>query len=410
MDSPKKIRWPRLVTGVVVMLFAGIIYAWSIINAPFRQLGMDTSQLGLNFTLTIVFFCLGGLGSGLISKQTSVRLRLALSALMLFSSFYITSILIFTMELTGDFHLLYMSYGVLGGLGIGMAYNTVITTVNAWFPDKRGLCSGILMMGFGFSALLIGRLADYMGQSEAYGWRDTYAAIGIALGVVLLIAAFLIKPPPPGTVFPQTKTKAEKKDRPEGETADLTPLEMIKRPSFIMIFVYVTLLASSGSAALSFARDIVLDVGAAESLAVTAVGILGIFNGLGRLTCGFLFDKLGIRKTQFISSSTAILAPLTVVGALMFSSLPLGLIGLCLCAFSYGFAPTTLSVFAAEFYGPKNFPLNFSIFNLVLIPAPFAATLAGSIKTATGEFMIAFLILTACTLVGFLINIGIRKP
>ncbi|MCL2151475.1 MAG: MFS transporter [Oscillospiraceae bacterium] len=411
MENNKLVRWPKLVIGVVILLFAGIIYAWSIIKAPFVSM-WDSGQLALNYTLTIIFFCLGGFFSGLISKKTSAMFRLIVSAALLFAGFFITS---FIIGGGGSIVVLYLAYGILAGTGIGFAYNTVISATNAWFPDKKGLCSGILLMGFGLSLLVIGNLADALGKAASIGWKTTYIILAIAIGVILLAAAFLVKPPPQGTVFPAPK--ASKKKQKSEAIKDYTALEMIKRPSFILAFIFITLVAASGSAALGVAKDIIIDVGAKESFAVMAVGLLGIFNGLGRLTSGWLFDNLGIRKTQFISSAVSILAPLTVVLALSISgqqvstlSMIVGIIGVCLCVFSYGFAPTTGSVFAAEFYGPKNFPLNFSILNLILIPAPFAATLAGSIKAATGEFRTAFIILAAGAAVGFLVNLGIKKP
>jgi len=412
MDNTKLVRWPKLVTGFIALLFAGIIYAWSITKTPFMLLGdggLDNSaQLGLNYTFSIIFFCIGGFCSGLISKQTTPRLRLVLCALLIFSSFFTSSLQIVTLPFTRNYFLLYMAYSMLGGLGIGMAYVTLISTVNMWYPDKRGFASGIMMMGFGVSLLIIGSIVDVMGKSEAIGWRSTYVIISIALGVVFLIAAIVVKPPPRGTVFPESKPVGE--DDPDSVVRDFTALDMIKRPSFYLIFIYIMILAMSGSAAISFAKDIILDVGAAESIAVVAVGGLGLFNGLGRLASGWLFDKLGIKQTQLISSAAAILAPLTVVMAITANSLILGIAGLCLCGFSYGFAPTTCSVFAAKFYGLRNFSLNFSIISLILLPAAFAATIAGSIKTATGGFMPAFIVLTALTAIGFFVNLAIRKP
>jgi len=394
------------------MLFSGILYAWSITNTPFIQMNGDdianATQLGLNYTLTIVFFCLGGFAAGLISKEVSTTLRLVLSAVMLFASFFSSSLLIVTLPFTGNYFMLYMAYGMLGGLGIGMAFVTVISSVNAWYPDKRGFSSGVMLMGFGLSLLILGRIIDVMGKSEAIGWRSTYVIIAIAMGVIFLIAAIMIKPPPQGTEFPESKS-VDKTDQAV-EIKDYTAFEMIKRPSFILIFIYIMILAASGHAAISFAKEIVLDVGATEGIAVTAVGLLGVSNGAGRFVCGWLFDKLGIRHTQFISSAVSIIAPLTVVMAIAAGSLIIGIVGLCLCGFSYGFVPTSNSIFASEFYGPKNFALNFSVLNLILIPAPFAAMLAGTVKTATGGFMLAFVILSALAVVGFFVNLAIRKP
>jgi len=421
-------RRVKLIVAVIVMLFAGVIYAWSITKTPFMIINdgvaQNTTLLGVNYTLTIIFFCLGGFIAGLVSKYTTITFRLVVSALLLFTGFFAASVQTVTFQYTHNYLLLFMAYGMLCGLGLGMAYVTVISTVNLWFPDKKGFASGFMLMGFGFSMLLLGSVVDYMGSSEAIGWRATYVVIAIALGVVLLTAAIFIKPPPKGTVFPEPKAKKVinrsdddyKTDIPGEEpqrtlrNKDFEAREMIRRSSFVLIFIYITILATSGSAAISFATDIIIDVGATERFAVIAVGMLGVSNGIGRLVIGWLFDRLGLRKAQFISSVTAILAPLTVVLSLITSSLILGVTGLCLCGFSYGFAPTTSSVFTSEFYGTKNFPLNFSIMNLILIPAPFAAMLAGGVKSMTGGFMPAFIILTVLTVAGFFINLAIRKP
>ena len=401
MGSTKLVRWPRIVTGVVTLLFAGVIYAWSILKVPFEA-SWDAGQLGLNYTLTVCFFCIGGFISGLISKKTTSTLRLIISAVLLFLGFFIAS----RLE-GGSVVSLYLSYGVLAGIGIGFVYNTVIGTVCAWYPEKKGLCSGILLMGFGLSSLIIGRIADIMGKSEAIGWRNTYVIIAISLAVVLLIAAPLVKPPPAGTVFPAPK--AERKARQSREVRDYTALEMIKRPSFVLGFIYVAIIASAGSAAISFARDIILDIGATPGFAVTTVGMLAVFNGFGRLLSGWLFDRFGIKKTMYVVSSAAVAAPLIVVLALTLNSLVLGIAGVCLCGLSYGFAPTVCSAFASEFFGPKNFSLNFSIFTLILVPAPFAATLAGMIKNLTDGFSAAFIILTAVSVVGLFIGMCIKK-
>ena len=412
MELTIRTRRIKLIVAVIVMLFAGIIYAWSITNTPFALVSngdvINATQLGLNYTITIMFFCIGGFAAGLISKYTTSSLRLVLSAAMLFTSFMASSLQIVTLHYSGNYFLLYMAYGVLGGLGIGMAYVTIISTINMWYPDKRGFSSGVILMGFGLSLLIIGRVVDLLGNSESIGWRTTYVIIAIALSVVFLIAAVFIRPPPKDTVFPEPKSA--KGDKAKDIAQEYTALEMIKRPSFILAFIYITILASTGSAAISFAKEIMLDVNASDGLAVTAVGMLGVSNGLGRLALGWLFDKKGLWKTRLISSAVAILAPLTIVFALMANSVILGLIGLCLCGFTYGFAPTTSSVFTSQFYGQKNFPLNFSILTLILIPAPFAAMMAGGIKSGAGGFLYAFVILTALTIVGFFVNIAIRKP
>ncbi|MCL2627282.1 MAG: MFS transporter [Oscillospiraceae bacterium] len=407
MESIVSIRRQKLIIGVVIMLFAGVIYAWSILKTPFI-FGDNYTQLGLNFTIALMCFCFGSLLSGVISKQSTSSFRLVLSALLLFSGYFISSFLIVTLPQTQNYLLLYMAYGVLGGLGVGIAYNTIVSTMNKWFPDKRGFCSGLLITGFGLSVLLLGRVLDIMGRSEAFGWQRTYSILAFSMGVVFIIAAVVIRPPPKGASFPQVK-KENNKER-AASPKDFTAAQMIKKPAFILIFVYTTVLAAIGNASLAFAGDIISDLGGAQELAVTVVGILGVSNGLGRLTSGFLFDHHGIKKTQMISSAITIMAPITVVAALMSGIVWLGIAGLCLCGMAFGFAPTTCSVFASEYFGTKNFASNFSIMGLILIPASFASAITGSIRAETGEFTVAFIILSALAFVAFVVNLGIKKP
>ena len=119
--------------------------------------------------------------------------------------------------------LLYLTYGALAGLGIGIAYNVVIATVSSWFPDKKGLCSGALMMGFGASALVLGNIADSLFKSDL-GWRTTYVILGAAIGTVLVLTSLLLNKPGGNAILPQPK--AGKTDASAGlDKRDLPPVK-----------------------------------------------------------------------------------------------------------------------------------------------------------------------------------------
>ena len=414
-------RWMRLALGALVLLFVGIIYAWAILKTPFAgEFGWDAGQLSMNYTLTIVAFCIGGFIAGMLSNKTSPRLRLIVAAVLLFGGFFLAS------RLTGDnIWLLYLTYGVMSGTGVGFAYTTIIGLTNAWFPDKKGLCSGVLLMSFGLTSLIIGNLADLMIKTESIGWRTTFLVLAIAEGVVLVVASLFIKAPAEGTIFPLAKSSEKPKSsggssRRSATSAKLsksrkaaevpreyTVTEMIARPSFWLLFVFLVLLAAVGSAAIALAADILLGLGIEAP--ATIIGIISIFNGLGRLASGALFDKFGLRNTQYLISALAISAPLTVMLAVYMNSMPIGVFGLCLCYFSYGFAPTTSSVFTSSFYGMKNFTQNFSVMNLLLVPAPFAAVMAGTVYAGTGSFLVPFMILAACSFLGLALNLMINQ-
>ena len=395
MDKRLKTRWGLLVLGTIVLLFAGIIYAWSIIKAPFSEIfGWSAAQLNFNFTLTMCFFCIGGLVSGLLAKKLSICVRMLIAAALVGGGFAIVSALG-----AKQLALLYIGYGFMTGSGIGIVYNTVIAAVNAYFPDLRGISSGALMMGFGFSTLLLGNVAVTMFDIDAIGWRTTYLILGAALAVIFVIAAIVIKMPPKDLVFPTPSGK-----RAAGETGEeLNSIQMLKRASFWMLFVFFILFAAVGSTAIAGAKGQFEALGAAKAATLLA-GVLTVCNGLGRIVSGALFDALGLRKTQYITSGVVIVATaLTLIGY-AFGVTAAGVIGLLLCGFSYGFSPTMSSAFVSAFYGKKHFGLNFPILNLILIPASFVPTLMSGMSLT-----VTFGVLTAFSVVGLIINVSIKK-
>lgn len=405
LQNSKLLRWPHLLLGIISMLFAGIIYAWSILKVPLAtEFHWNAAQLALNYTLTISFFCIGVFISGLQSKKTTPKFRFIIGAICILIGFLITS----NLSENGIFFL-YLSYGIIAGTGIGFIYNTVISTTSLWFPDKKGLCIGALMMAFGFSALIIGNVAGKMIETSLIGWRGTFLILAIVIGLVLFISAFLIKTPREDTKFPLPKISSYN-TMVTADVKDYKSLEMIKHFSFWKIFIFLFLLASLGSVTIAFAKDLFINVGAGVGFSTTMVGVLSVFNGFGRLFSGAVFDRFGIRKTQLMASAVAIISPLLVLLALLCKSLTIGITGLCLCGFTYGFAPTLVAAFSSAFYGQKYFALNFSIINFILIMAAITATVAGVIVTATGSFTTVFILLIGCSVVGLFINLFIRHP
>lgn len=399
------VRWPRLLVGAVSMFFAGVIYAWSILKTPLAdEFGWSASALALNFTLTLCFFCIGGVLASQITKRAGVRCTLLISAALVLVGFFLAS------RLSGSIGMLYFSYGFLCGMGIGMAYNAVISTTGAWFPDKKGTCSGVMMMCFGISSLVLGKAAEYLFALPAFGWRNTYLAFGVVIAAVLALSSIGVRPPAPSTVFPAPKASAKHGSREDFEPRDYTTREMVGRFTFWRFFLFSILTSAVGSTVISFARDLALSIGAQASLATTLVGVLSLCNGLGRILCGLLFDALGRRKTMIVSNLITIVAPLAVLLAVRGNSLPLGIVGLCLTGIGYGCSPTISSAFTGAFYGTKYFSTNYSLANTMLIPASFAATLASALLTSTGGYEAPFLMLLAFAAAALVLNLSIRRP
>lgn len=403
-DTLKK-RRGYLVTGVIAMLFSGVLYAWSILKAPFSEnFEWSSEALALNFTITMTFFCLGAFFGSLINKKAGVRISLLIAAVLVGAGFISTGLLG-----KEQLSLLYICYGTLAATGIGICYNVTVSTVNSWFPDKKGLSSGLLMMGFGVSTLLLGNLISTLFAEPAIGVGRTYMILGIAIATVLAVASFILKAPSADTPLPAPKTvKAAGKE--SFEAKDFTTAQMLKSFTFIRAFICMTFITAVGNSVISFARDLMLSVDASVSLATTLVGVLSVFNGIGRIVTGALFDKAG-RKITMISANilTIVAAGITLV-AVSISSLPLCIIGLCLTGLSYGSSPTVTSAFTMEFYGKKHFATNYSIMNFNLIIASFFATLSSTLLGSTGSYTAPFIMLLALSVLALGLNFSIKKP
>lgn len=395
------LRRKKLALSALCMLFAGVIYAWSILKAPLQQeFGWTGSALSLNFTLTLCFFCIGGILGSRITKRLSPKIGMFLAALLVALGFCLSS------GLTGNILVLYLSYAGLAGTGIGIAYNIIISTANAWFPDKKGLSSGVLMMCFGLSSLMIGKGADLLFQMPSMRWRKTFLLLGLSIGGVIALCGLGISPPPAGMEFPPPKKTA-----PGAFPArELTTPEMIRRTSFWKFFCFSVLTSASGNAIINFARELALAAGAQAALAATLVGVLSLCNGFGRILSGLISDAFGVRRAMLISNSIALLAPLVVLLGVSCGSLPLCAAGLCLTGVAYGFLATIISAFTASFYGLRHFSSNYSFSNLMIFPASFGATLASVLLERSGGYTAPLILLAAFSALALCINLTIRRP
>ncbi len=405
-DNNRKLSMRRtyMAVGVVAMLFAGVLYAWSILKSPLAvEFGWSPSALAMNFTLAMTFFCIGGLLGAQLSRRLGHRIALISAGVLSALGFGLTAAL-----QNVPVFVLYITYGVLAGVGIGIAYNVVIATVSAWFPDKKGLCSGCLMMGFGASALILGNVADAMFKSTV-GWRMTYVVLGIAILAVLTLTGMILQKPGADVVFP-TAGGAKSQGADDGKKQDFTSVQMLCRPSFWMAFLCISFLAAVGSSVISFAKDLALSVDAPEALAVSLVGVLSVCNGLGRILTGVVFDVIGCRKTMLCANVLTIGAASVVLLAVYAHSLALCIVGVCLTGMSYGACPTITAAFTSSYFGMKHFSDNMALMTFTVMVGSFVATASNKVLEATGGYTATFVMLLSLTFAALVLNVFIRKP
>lgn len=394
-------RTAPLLAGSLVYLFIGLIYAWSIFAPSLEaEFSWNRAQTSVAFTVSMSCYCLGNVLSGIIQKKGSPKISFILSALFLAMGFFGASKI---SSLPG----LYVSYGVFCGLGVGLSYNADISTVTKWYPDKTGMVSGILLMCFGLGSLILGSLAS--GLIGAIGWRKTFALFAALFPVLILLCSFWIRLPEEGIVLPEPKTNAGGTSGEPG--LELTPLQMLGRTSFWLFFIWASVLTAAGLAIIGHVGTCIKDIGATVALATLASGVVSVFNGLGRVVVGMIFDRFGRRVSMIYGNIMMLLAFVVFVISYSAASIPLFFTAAVILGLGYGSIPPMNSAFVSLFYGKKNYPLNFSIITLNVIPASILGPLVGgAIQTATGSYMGLFIIMMALSVAVFVLQFFIKKP
>ncbi len=394
-----------LIVGTIGLVFAGILYAWSILKVPLgTEFGWSNGDLATSYTITISMFCLGCIAGGFLMRKMGPKVPIIAGGILVFAGFFLTS----TLDGSSIVQL-FIYYGVLAGFGIGMAYNTILASVGAWFPDKKGFCSGVLMMGFGASTLVLGNICGSLINNASFGWRRVFVLLAVCAGLALVIMGLLSALPGPDSDLPAPKAPAKKVESNE-VVRDMTTREMITRISFWKLFVAMMLLGAAGSSLISFARDFSLSVGTPAAWAGIFVGVLSIANGLGRIVAGMIYDKFGRNVIVLYVGIMEIVACTVCVIAALTSSVVICLIGFILVGLSYGGNTNAVSVLITSFYGTKYYAQNLSFGLLTLLPSSVLAKVSTMILDATGGYVVPFVALIIYGIIATILIATNKKP
>ena len=394
-------RWVYAIVGVIVLLFAGLVYAWSVLSTPIAAEFTDWSkaQLSMTFTIVMIMFCIGSLLCGLLSGKLSAKMSVRIGAVLFLLGFFLAS-------RTQSLAMLYIGFGVLCGLSSGLCYNAVMSTMVRWFPDRPGLISGVLLMGFGGGSFIIGKLYQAWTPAEIGGWRTSFLVMGIIIFVVLAICSFFFVAPGADFVAPAAKnSKAAVKIAGK----EYKPLEMVRKPSFWLYYVWAIALSAAGLALISQASGVVWEASASQTAGAVAtiVGLISICNALGRVLFGGMYDKYGRSLSMQLVNILFIITSGVLILALAAKSVVVVIIGFILGGLAYSGITPTNSAFCRAYFGPANYPVNFSLINSNLIFASFGSTVSGALFDASGSYNVTFFLIIGLAVVGILCSLAI---
>ncbi|MBL1230001.1 OFA family MFS transporter [Enterococcus sp. BWB1-3] len=344
-----KNRWLIALAGVSVHLSIGSAYAWSIYTKPINAL-TEWSATSISFAFSIAIFCLGTSAAfmGKFVEHYGPRKTGMVASIFFGAGIALTGLAIQVQSLP----MLYISYGLIGGIGLGSGYVTPVSTMVRWFPDHRGLATGLAIMGFGFASLVTSPIAQFlMGK---VGVSNTFYILGALYFSVMFIASrYLEKPPkgwtPQGMVQHQEENQAGQPIQAEGE--GLTANEALRTSNFWMLWLTLFLNITCGLGIVSAASPMAQEmIGMSDQTAAAMVGVMGIFNGLGRLFWATLSDRFGRPKvfTMVFIVNAAALTTLYLSGA------PILFVGLiCLIMTCYGAGFSIIPAYIGDVFGTR---------------------------------------------------------
>jgi OFA family oxalate/formate antiporter-like MFS transporter len=341
-------RWLIAMAGIVMQLCLGTLYGWSIFAKPLMAAhGWSNPQVTLVFTIAVGIIGLSAAVGGYILDTKGAKLVATIGGVLFGLGIIITGL----GDQIGSLLTIYLGYGVVAGIGLGFAYITPIATLVKWFPDKRGLITGLAVMGFGLGALFMTVFSP--GMIASMGTAMTFYIFGAIFLVGVIGGAQMMIEPPAG-YSPEGWTAPVKAP---GTSSGMTLGEAFQSKYFYllwaMLFVNVTAGMAVVSQAAPMAQELLPATMSAAEKAKQAGLILGLFaivNGLGRLFWASLSDKIG-RRTVFMimfASQAVVFYLLTTVTSITMFIVLASYIYLCLGG---GFA--TMPAYAADVYGTK---------------------------------------------------------
>jgi len=400
MNSVKKNRWLIAASAIAIHVSIGAAYAYSVYTQPLVEAkGWSVASVTTAFTIMMV---LGGGSAALFGKfvEKSGPRKSAMLAAILFSLGQAGSGFAISMD---SLPLFLLSYGLLSGLGLGIGYISPVSTLVKWFPDKRGLATGMAVLGFGTGALITAPVAASL--IESIGISTTFYILGASYFILMMLGASYIAPPPKGWM-PQGMKEAVNAgtQKIKKDLRQATGGEAVRTKHFWMLWGMMLINTSAGIMMISVASPMAQNiVGLSAGAAATMVGLMGIFNGGGRLGWAAASDYLTRPKIFIIFFIIQLIAfiALPITSSILIFQLLIFLVVSC-----YGGGFSNLPAFIGDLFGTKELgAIHGYLLTTWSLGGLIGPTLVSQIYTRTGSYIPVFYVFTASIIVGLILSL-----
>jgi MFS transporter, OFA family, oxalate/formate antiporter len=393
-------RWGIAIAGVLLQIALGAVYAWSIFRVPLvKQFGWSISEVTLTFTISIFVVGFAAFFGGLWLNRRGPRIVALTGGFLYGAGVFLASF--------SDHRLwwLYLTYGVIGGTGVGLSYIVPVAVLVKWFPDRRGLITGVAVGGFGLGALVTAPLATRLIQSV--GVLSTFAYLGVVDLVVTVGSGYFMQNPPQGW-RPEgwIPTKSEVAQR---SSRDYTLGSALRTWQWWALWLLLFLNTSAGISVISQEAPLFQELARVSAvIAASMVGVASIGNALGRVFWAWVSDSITRRATFIV---------MFLVQAILFWALPSLTSATILTVVTfvilmcYGGGFGTMPAFAADYFGSKNVG---PIYGLMLTAWGFASSfgplLIAHMRQATGLYRGALHVIAVVMVGSTLLPLVISPP
>src|ERR1700720_2302229 len=392
-------RWVIAIAGVFFQIALGAVYAWSVFRVPLtKQFGWSISQVTLTFTISIFVLGFAAFFGGLWLNRKGPRI-VALTG----GVFY--GVGVFLASFTHSLAWLYISYGLIGDIGLGLGYIVPVAVLVKWFPDKRGLITGIAVGGFGAGALITAPVATRLIQSVAV--LSTFAYLGIGYLIVTIISGSFMQNPPDGWKPEGWSPTARETSERAGH--DFVLSEALKTWQWWALWLLLFLNTCAGISVISQEAPIFQEL--TKVSAVVAGGMVGVAslgNAVGRVFWAWASDLITRRATFFVMFLLQVLLFWFLPSVASASLMTIVTFVVLMC---YGGGFGTMPAFTADYFGPKNVG---PIYGLMLTAWGFASAFGplfiAHIRETTGSYSGALRVIAGVMAVSPLLPVLVRPP
>jgi OFA family oxalate/formate antiporter-like MFS transporter len=395
-----KNRWLVVIGALIVQMCLGAIYAWSVFVNPLKEtFGFTTTQTQIVFSIGLATFALVMIFAGRWQDKAGPR-KVAITGGIVLGLGYILG------GLTGgSFPAVALTVGLIGGAGIGLGYVCPIAAGVKWFPDKRGLITGLAVAGFGGGAWLISKIAS--SWITSFGVLDTFLYLGILFLVAVVLGSLVLVNPPEG--YKPEGWEPPAKSASAAKKQDYAWNEMIKTKQFWLLWVMFIFSAASGLMVIGILKPFGVFSGLSAAMAASAVGILALFNAAGRITWGILSDKIGRTRAMglmFLLQGIMMLVLMKMGSTALTLSIAAAWVG-----FNFGGNFALFPSTTADYYGTKNMGINYGfVFTAYGVAGILGPILGGKVFDVTGTYLWAFIPAGVLCLVAALLSLMTKSP